>query len=139
MDSFSVSIEKSYAAPAIVILNLFRDSTVFKLADPDMIGNDFEEGGSFFLSFSNRGEIDGTFIKITENEIVLEWNVEGFGRPPEINTRVEITFSNENERCILKLDHKNIMHEEAAKAKHKAWTEILDAIETRIWTTGNFF
>jgi uncharacterized protein YndB with AHSA1/START domain len=83
-----------------------------------------------FVSHSTTAEvIYGQFTEITANKIVMEWNVEGFQRPPEIKTVVEITLREDDDKCILTLTHKHIADASAAAAKHKAWTEILDDME----------
>ena len=81
------------------------------------------------MTFNNRGTIYGVFTKITDSDIVMEWNVDGFQRPKETKTSLEISLRKENKECILTLNHKNISHPEAAAAKQRAWTEILDSIE----------
>lgn len=110
-------------------MNLFRDNTVFKLTGADEIQNDFRNSGMFYLKFNDRGSIHGHYIKITEDKIILNWNVEGFNRPKEIDTKLEISLNENGDNCLLTLSHKNIKHEEAAKAKEIAWTEILDEME----------
>ena len=130
--TYSITINKSYHADIETIFNLFRNNTVFKLTGTNEIQSDFKTGGSFRLTFDNRGTIFGHFTKIANNEIILEWNVDGFQRAPEIKTIVEIKLKQDNENCILMLHHKDIAHEEAANAKQKAWTEILDDLEKEI-------
>jgi uncharacterized protein YndB with AHSA1/START domain len=125
----SVFLKKFYTADKKTIYNLFVDKTVFKLTGADEIQVQPETGQPFHLTFYNRGIIYGHFILFTENAIAMEWNVEGFQRPKEINTFVEIFLSEENGKCHLTLHHQNIMDAAAAAAKQKAWTEILDDIE----------
>jgi len=125
----TVSIEKAYHSSKEAILNLFRDNTIFKLTGADDIQSDFAVGGAFQLTFNNRGTISGKFTEITEDKITMEWNVDGFQRPSEIETVAEFTVTQENDMCVLKLTHKNISFLEAAKAKKRAWTEILEDVE----------
>jgi len=131
-NTYTVSLEKTYRCSKEAILNLFRDNALFTLTGADNIQSEFNTGGLFTLVFTNRGVISGKFTKITGNEIVLDWNVEGFQRPREVNTIVKIMLREENESCILSLIHKNIMHAGAAEAKRKAWTEILEEIEKHL-------
>ncbi len=129
---YSILLTRSYAADPAAIIDLFRNNTVFELTGADEIQSDFKTGGAFHLTFKNRGVIHGFFNKISVDEIILDWNVDGFQRPSEINTTVDITLRKNKAGSVLTLNHKNIMHEEAANAKQKAWAEILDNLEKRI-------
>lgn len=128
----TISLQRTYTTETETVLKFFKDTTIFKLTGADDIQADFENDGLFFLAFNGRGTIHGRFIKITDKEIIMEWNVDGFHRPREIKTLVEISAYNDNGKCILALNHKNIVHAEAAAAKQRAWTEILEEIEQRI-------
>jgi hypothetical protein len=129
---YSITLTRSYNADPAAIMDLFRNNTVFELTGANEIQSDFKTGGTFRLTFNNRGIIYGIFTKISEDEIILDWNVEGFQRPAEINTTVEINLRKDHANCILIFNHKNIAHVEAANAKEKAWTKIFDNIEKRI-------
>jgi hypothetical protein len=129
---YNISLTKTYNTGVETILNLFRDSTVLKLTGADDIQSDFKAGGPFRLTFNNRGTIHGHFIKISDNELILEWNVEGFQRPEEIKTIVEISLRQDDGKCILTLNHKNIMQTDSADAKQRAWTEILENMEREL-------
>ena len=102
---------------------------MFKLTGADEIHSDFISGGSFLFIFNNRGRIYGKFLTITDREIIMEWNVEGFNRPNEIMTSVEIALQDQTENCVLTLNHKYILNEGAAMAKQRAWMEILNEVE----------
>jgi hypothetical protein len=128
----TVYLQRTYTAETRAVLDLFKDTTVFKLTGADDIQADFKPGGLFCLAFNGRGTIHGQFITTTHKDIIMEWNVEGFQRPREIKTLVEISVYSDNGKCILTLSHKNIVHAEAAAAKRRAWTEILDEIEQKI-------
>ena len=127
--SFTVYLRRTFLAHSSVILNLFAEGMVFKLAGADAFQYDFKVNGNFLLTFNNRGTIHGQFIAITDCKIIIEWNVKGFQRPNEINTWVDISLEKNNNGCIFTLNHTNIMHEEAAAAKERAWNEILDKVE----------
>lgn len=127
-----VFLTKIYTANTETILNLFRDNTVFKLTGANDIQSDFKTGRPFFLTFNNRGTIHGQFIKIADSELILEWNVDGFQRPQETKTIVEISLKQEREKCILTLNHKNIVQADSVNAKHRAWSEILEGIEKKV-------
>ena len=110
---------------------LFRDGTFFELTGADIIDFHFAEGGNFHLTFYERGEIFGTFKKIILNEkIILIWNVKGFGRQPEMNTNVEITFQGES-KTVITVRHSGILSRESIRAKEKAWNEILDDLQKK--------
>ena len=128
-NAYSVSLQKIYFSNALTILSLFKDGTVFKLTGADEIHSDFISGGPFLLIFNNRGRIYGKFLIITDKEIIMEWNVEGFNKPNEIMTTVEITLQDQAENCVLTLNHKFIIDEGAAMAKQRAWMGILDQVE----------
>ena len=70
----------------------------------------------------------GRFIKLTENEIILEWYVAGFQQPIETNTIVEILLRKNSHQYTLTLNHGNIESEDSANAKQKARERILDEI-----------
>lgn len=124
----TVSLEVLYNQKPESVLNLFKDHTVFKLTGANEIHADFRTGGSFSFIFINRGTIYGKFIKIADTEIIMDWNVEGFQRPAEINTLVNISLQENEGSCLLSLVHQHIANQEAALAKQRAWKEILDKI-----------
>lgn len=130
--TYNISVQKTYNESAETIFNLFMDGTVFKMTGADNIECDFKAGGQFRLMFNQRGVIYGQFIQLMKNNIVIEWKVEGFQKPSEIHTLVEINLSENNSACILTIRHKNIIHKDSASAKQKAWTEILDDIERKV-------
>lgn len=125
-------MEKSFNASSEDIINLFRNNTVFKLTSADKIENEYRTEGSFELEFTGRGRVFGKFIKVSDNKIILNWNVEGFNMPPETGTIAAFTLNEENGKCILKLEHTNILHKESANAKKEGWTEILDDMEREL-------
>lgn len=112
-------------------LTLLHDNTIFELTGADKIQRDFTRGGLFQLIFENRGEIFGHFIKISENELLLDWNVKGFQRPVEIHTLLQISLALQQHVYTLSIHHSNIMNEDSANAKRKAWMEILQAIKLK--------
>jgi len=126
-----IILSKTYNANTNAILNLFKDGTIFKLTGADEINFDFCEGGKFLLVFNNRGKIFGSFIKITKDKLILDWNVEGFNRPCEINTLLDISFTQNGNKCSLNLEHTKIFNKESAEAKNIAWREILNVIENK--------
>lgn len=127
--TYTISLEKIYAAEPAVIFSLFRNGTVFKLTGAHSIQCDFKPDGFFCLTFNERGTIHGRFVKITPGDILMEWNVDGFERPQEIETLVEIRIRKYKGKCVLTLCHKNILHADAAAAKQQAWKEILDNLK----------
>ena len=124
-----ISLSKNFNTSSEVIFNLFRDSKVFQLTGADEINFDFETGKAFSLNFLNRGHIHGKFLSISKNELLLQWNVDGFSKPSETDTFLQITLNDIDGKCNLVLRHDRIRHKEAADAKEKAWTEILNKIE----------
>ncbi|HMG13818.1 MAG TPA: SRPBCC domain-containing protein [Saprospiraceae bacterium] len=127
-----LSITKSYNTNTEALFNLFNNNTVFTLTGADEIESDFRTGGKFCLRFKDRGVIQGQFIEITPPKLILEWNVEGFQRPDEVGTIVEIMFKQEGEQCILNLRHRNILSAESLEAKRRAWGEIMEEIEEEL-------
>jgi len=124
-----VSLEKDYTRSADTIMDLFHDHRFFQLTGADTIETTFKVGGPFRLLFEDRGKIYGHFVKITDDEIILDWNVEGFNRPNEVATVVTVNVKRLGGGCKITLTHTNIQHSVAAAAKKKAWTEILDDVE----------
>ena len=134
METYSVKLEKIFYSSRKNILDMFRNNTVFRLTSADKVENDFRTGGAFDLKFSDRGRVFGKFIKISDDEIIINWNVEGFDLPKETGTVIKFTITEENEKCILKLEHINIVNKESAEAKKEGWTEILDDMEKELST-----
>ena len=129
---FEINLTKTYTANLSAIINLFRDNTIFEFTGANEIESDFNTFGKYHLTFSDRGIIYGQFIKIEENELVLEWNVEGFQRPTELKTILSIHLQQNNEQCILTLSHKNIVEADSADAKRRAWKEVLEGLELKL-------
>lgn len=127
--SFSVCLKRTYFADEAAVFNLFKDGTIFKLTGADAIQYDFKVNGGFLLIFENRGRIYGRFLTITANNIKIEWNVEGFEKPVELMTSVEVSIFGNKGECTFTLNHLNIFQEDSAAAKRRAWTEILDKVE----------
>lgn len=127
-----VYLTKIFKSNSKSILNLFKDGTVFRLTGADVIQFDFREGEKFQLTFKHRGKIYGSFTKISDDELIIDWNVEGFNRPKESNSLLKISLFQKDDQCELKLGHSNILNKEAAIAKKNAWTEILNDIEKKI-------
>jgi hypothetical protein len=127
--SFSVFLKRKLHADSAAVFKLFEDGTLFKLTGANTIQFDFKVNGDFLLIFENRGRIYGQFLKITTANIIIEWNVEGFLKPIELMTTLEISIIGNKSVCELTLNHINIIHEESAAAKRRAWAEILDKVE----------
>lgn len=128
---YKIVVKKSFNADTLTIINLFKDGTIFKLTGADEINYDFMEGKEFVLTFKDRGKIFGEFTKVSNSELILDWNVEGFNRPPETNTVLKISFSQNGNKCFMTLKHSKIINRESAEAKNIAWREILDVIEKK--------
>jgi hypothetical protein len=124
----TVKLEKKCTNLSGNLRDLFRDQQVFRLTGADEIKSNFQNGGVFVLKFKDRGFIHGRFIQITDTEINLEWNVEGFGRPAEILTMVSLQYVEGAGGNQLVLKHSNIKNEGSATAKRRSWTEILDKL-----------
>jgi len=108
---------------------MIQEGNLFKLTGADKIEFDFREEGSFILIFNGRGQIDGKFVKIIPDKLIeLSWNVTGFGRTPEINSKVLISI-NEDEKSSITILHTDIQNHDGALAKQTAWTEILFELE----------
>ena len=131
-ENYEIKIQRNYSVNSQSILKFFEDKTVFKLTGADDMDVDFRTGKKFQLNFNNRGKISGEFISISKDRIIMDWNVEGFGRAIETHTVVEVILNDENGKCNLTLSHKNIPVKESADAKNRAWTEIFEEIQQLI-------
>ena len=108
-----------------VVFNLLGTEKFMALTGATKIEYDFREGSEFRLSFSGRGEISGTIEEIIPyHRIVLRWNVTGFNRPDEVDTRVIILMTT-SKGTTVSIEHSEVKNDEAAEAKRKAWKEIL--------------
>jgi uncharacterized protein YndB with AHSA1/START domain len=116
-------------ANAAEVFSLVSSEKFMKLTGADEIEFDFREGGAFRLNFRGRGEISGTVEEIIPyHRIALDWNVKGFSRPDEEHTRVTILLGS-TKGTDVSIEHSGIKSEEAAGAKRKAWSEILDELK----------
>ncbi|CAN5571118.1 hypothetical protein BH10BAC5_BH10BAC5_13430 [soil metagenome] len=136
-DHYSVHLEKTFECRTAEIIVMFKDNSVFRLTGADKIVSDFTNDRSFDLQFTEKGRIWGRFLKISENELILEWNVDGFEKPSERNTVLHIKFTEEDGKCKLVLDHYKIVHKEAAEAKRRGWSEILEEMEAHLNSPNN--
>ena len=127
--TYSIFIEKIFQKEPRSLIHFFHDSTFLKLTGANFIVNNFIQNGIFCLTFTNRGIIRGKYISISDQSIILDWNVEGFSRPDESNTLVEIFLTKVSDNCKFTLRHSNIHNQEAALAKEKAWSSILNEFE----------
>ena len=133
MQSLNILLDKEYKATADKIFGLFEDLTVFKLTGADVIDCDMVENGTFSLIFNERGIIYGRFIELIRNsKITMQWNIEGFAMPTELDTLVEITINKNKNGTVIQLKHSNIPSTGSLQAKTKAWTEILNDLSTKL-------
>lgn len=120
---------KDLSAGVTTVFNFLGTEKFMSLTGADQIVYDFREGGEFKLSFRGRGEISGTIEEIIPyHRIVLNWNVTGFSRPDETNTKVIILMTTSSGTTVS-IEHSEIKNEEAAEAKRKAWREILTVLK----------
>ena len=111
------------------VFNFLGTEKFMSLTGANEIVYDFREGGEFRLSFPGRGEIFGTIDEIIPyHRIDLRWNVTGFNRPDETDTRVIILMTS-SKGTMVSIEHSEIKNEEAAEAKRKAWKEILGEVK----------
>ena len=129
MSSHSVVLQKTFYCSPDSVFSLFEDGTVFKLTGANQLEHNIRRGGIFNLTFNDRGVISGKILELTVPKIVFEWNVEGFNRPDENATFLEIKIEKKGDTSVLILRHDNILDAGAASAKKRAWTEILDKME----------
>jgi uncharacterized protein YndB with AHSA1/START domain len=116
---------KDISTGVTTVFNFLGTEKFMSLTGADQIVYDFREGGEFRLSFQGRGEISGIVEEIIPyHRIVLQWNVNGFNRPDETDTKVIILMTTAKVTTIS-IEHSEIKNEEAAEAKRKAWREIL--------------
>ena len=126
---FNISALRDYTESHENIFLRIQDGSLFRLTGADEVTFDFSEGGRFELSFKGRGRISGRFLKIIPiSRVVMEWDVEGFGRPDERGTTVWITLLENDARTTLTIEHREIPTEESANSKKKAWKEILHGL-----------
>lgn len=120
---------KDINANVTAVFNLLGTEKFMSLTGADEILYDFREGGEFKLSFRGRGEIYGIIEEIIPyHRIVVRWNVTGFNRPDETDTRVIILMTTDK-GTMLSVEHSEIKNEESADAKRKAWKELLSALK----------
>jgi hypothetical protein len=129
--SYSIRIVRTYPASRKKIRGLFKDNTILKFTGADKIEGEFKTGSEFKLSFKGRGKIIGRRIHILKDRIGLAWDVKGFNLPEE-NSLVEIYLEKKGKKCVLILLHYDILKEESAMLKDKAWTEILNDLDKEL-------
>ena len=128
---YTVEIEKTYTASRKRIRGLFKDKTILKFTGADKIDGEFKTGSEFKLSFKGRGKIIVHVIYFVKGRICLLWNVKGFNLPEEYSS-VYIYLEKKGKKCLLTLIHEDILLEESAKLKDKAWTEILEDLDKEL-------
>jgi uncharacterized protein YndB with AHSA1/START domain len=120
---------KDISTGVTTVFNFLSTEKFMSLTGADQIVYDFREGGEFRLSFQGRGEISGIVEEIIPyHRIVLQWNVTGFNRPDETDTKVIILMTTAKGTTVS-IEHSEIKNEGAAEAKRKAWKEILSALK----------
>jgi hypothetical protein len=129
---YEVNLSHQYSCNQNELFELFKNLTVFKLTGADDIHASFVKDNSFNLIFRNRGEIFGKILQCDVTEIILDWNVQGFGREEENGTIVKIVLEQDKDICNLSLSHTGIKNADARLAKQNAWNEILINLESEI-------
>jgi len=128
----NIHLSQLYSASAENLFEIIKTGTLFELTGANEIQFSFWEEGTFRLTFTNRGEMFGTFLQIIPNKkIVLDWNVNGFGMEPERKTQVIITLSGTSETTFT-LDHTGITNSDSLAAKKKAWMEIMHDLKEKL-------
>lgn len=131
--NYFISVSRDYHDTPEHLYSLIGDGTLFEFSGADDVSFDFSENGPFEFVFKDRGRIHGQILKIvTNSKIILEWNVDGFGRKPENGTKVWITILGSEKLATVTIEHREIPTEESASAKKKSWTEILEDIESQV-------
>ena len=123
---YRIDISRMCFSDIETIFNKIRDNSFFKFTGADEIQNDFVKGGKFRLIFHKRGEIFGSFLEVSAETILIDWNVNGFQRDDEINTLVKISIQKLGHNHVLNLSHENILSDDSAKVKFSSWNEVLD-------------
>ncbi len=128
----TVCLSHSYNLCPEFFFEQIRNGTLFRLTGANEIdAPEFQEGGFFKLLFNERGTISGSIIHLSDSQLWLKWNVDGFGRAPEHDTEVRISMLH-SDKTELTLEHRGIKSNESAVAKERAWTEILKELEKLI-------
>lgn len=112
----------------LVLDNLFTSSRIFELTGAHTIKNIFAVGEEFKLEFSGRGTIYGYYLYISKNKIELKWQVKGFNRPDEQDSKVSFSLQTDTSSDILTIFHESIPSAASAAAKEQAWNEILNLL-----------
>lgn len=128
-----IFVSEEYSTSKRVIFKLIRNGTFFNLTGADAVAFDFKKNGSFRLDFKGRGTIFGTFEEIIpDTRISLNWNVNGFGRDEEVNTKVVISIFKLDDGTVVEINHAGIRNKVSANAKHRAWTEIVRELKKEL-------
>ncbi|MBX7047284.1 MAG: SRPBCC domain-containing protein [Ignavibacteria bacterium] len=129
--NYTLSLSHEYQVSPEKVYEKIQDGTIFKLAGCDDLLHEFAVDAPVAMFFNDRGQIFGTYKEIVKNKkVVLDWNVTGFDKPEELNTRLQITLSpKEKNKTSLSLTNSEIKNEASYEAKKKAWEEILDDLE----------
>ena len=128
-----IFISEEYSTSKRNIFNLISNGTFFHLTGADQVIFDFKKKGSFRLQFKERGTIYGTFEEIIPDQrIALNWNVNGFGRDEEVNTKVIIALHKLDDGSVIEINHSGIRNKVSANAKQRAWTEIVRGLKKEI-------
>ena len=123
---FKIFISEEYDANRTDIFKLIKNGTLFKLTGAHKITFRFRKNEPFNLEFKDRGNIFGTFSEIIpDTRVTLLWNVTGFGRDDEVNTKVTISLIKIYDGATVELHHTGIRNKSVVSIKERAWKEIL--------------
>ena len=130
---FKIFISEEYSTNKRTIFSLISKGTLFNLTGADPVTFDFKKNGSFLFQFKERGTIYGTFEEIIpDTRISLNWNVNGFGRDEEVNTKVIIAVFKLDDGAVIEINHSGIRNKTSAVAKKRAWTEMVRELKKKI-------
>jgi uncharacterized protein YndB with AHSA1/START domain len=126
MGEHAIEVSAAALAPPARVYGALADGTLLRLTGADTAEQAFGAGGAFRLAFAGRGVIHGVFVRVAPDlGATLAWHVEGFGRPPEHGTTVDLEFTPDAGGTRVRVRHAGIGSPESAAAKRRAWTELL--------------
>jgi len=131
--NFSIHIERRLNAGPSIVFEVIRSGDFFRYTGTSTLEQDFRPGGFFRMNFANRGEISGSFQKISpDREVLLSWNVYGFRNVDEEGTEVTISLQSVGNGTDLQLIHNGIAGRDSYEGKIRGWGGVLDSLEKNL-------
>ncbi len=130
-------IERTFAAPVALVFQSWKQRELMiqwwgpKDFTCTHLELDFREGGAYraCISSAQHGDnwMGGRFLEIVENQrIVMSFAWEDGRDQPGVDTRITVTFAEQDGKTLQRFHQAPFLHEEARDSHIGGWSECLD-------------